>query len=222
MKRTTKLRSQKTGLWVLVVLLGSSLAFINPWVSAEEVRVERTALKGLPSRIGDWQQRGMDERFDATSEDVLHSDDYLLRGYALPSGEATSLFVGYYTNLEFNSNFHSPTVCLPGAGWTIIERPSARITPGDRYPDFDANSYVVQRAGERFLMIFWYQGRGRFSPSDFWTKVYTTLDGIQRHRADGAIVRVLVPIKDSEEKALASARRFAAEIVPPLSPFVPE
>lgn len=217
-----KVGSRKLSMWGLLLVLVASLIWINPWARAEQVQVKRSLLKEFPAQVGDWRQNGMGERFDRQTEEILNAQDYLLRTYTAPGGEVASMFVGYYGNLEFNTNWHSPTVCLPGSGWVITPQEPVQITPAGQTRSFKSNYYIVQKNDERSLMLYWYQGRGRFLTDGFWTKVYTSLDALNRHRSDGAIVRVVVPIKSSEREALAAAQSFAAELVPLLSPFVPE
>jgi EpsI family protein len=221
----TFLKNYKKGAaraWLLVLMLSVGVLAVHPWRQGQaKAGVSRRALKELPSRVGDWQKIGMDQRFDAAAEQVLNSDDYILRNYELPQGEKVSLFVGYYENLELSSNWHSPTVCLPGSGWNISQQTEAEIPVGDA-SKFAANTYLIQKGSERLVMLYWFQGRGRFTSGNFWNKVYSTFDGLRRRRADGAIVRVLVPVDKTVNESLTTAKSFAAQIAPNLSPYVPQ
>ena len=81
-----------------------------------------------------------------------------------------------------------------------------------RLPDgksFVAKKYVIENGKSRELMIYWYQGRGRMVASEYWGKVYTVLDSVRLRRSDAAMVRVTVPIAESETAAFESAREFA-------------
>jgi len=86
---------------------------------------------------------------------------------------------------------------------------------------FLANKYVIENGGHRELMIYWYQGRGRIIASEYWGKVYAVLDSVRLRRSDAAMVRVTVPIAESETAALESAREFAALASEVLPEFVP-
>ena len=70
-------------------------------------------------------------------------------------------------------------------------------------------------------MVYWYQGRGRATASEYWGKIYTVVDSVRRRRSDGAIVRVMVPMGDSEESAEKAATDLAAQAASELPPFVP-
>jgi EpsI family protein len=86
---------------------------------------------------------------------------------------------------------------------------------------FVANKYVIENGNARELMIYWYQGRGRFIANEYWGKIYTVLDSVSLRRSDAAMVRVTVPITGSETAALESAREFAAVASEVLPEFVP-
>jgi EpsI family protein len=86
---------------------------------------------------------------------------------------------------------------------------------------FVANKYVIQNGDYKSLMIYWYQGRGRNVASEYWGKVYTVLDSVRLRRSNGAMVRVTVPIGDSEAAAEQTAIEFASTASKALPDFVP-
>jgi EpsI family protein len=95
------------------------------------------------------------------------------------------------------------------------------ITPRDGSATFEANRFVVANGRDRALMIYWYQGRGRALASEYWGKVYTVIDSVRRRRSDGAMVRVMVPVGNSQEEAQQSAVEMASQAAAQLPAFVP-
>lgn len=209
--------------WGLLVVLLASGVVINMWERAGEAHIERDALRDLPTQIGAWRQIGVDTRFDRASEEVLRADDYIVRDYISADTRApTNLYIGYYRTQRSGATYHSPLNCLPGSGWTMGEAGTAHITPvGGEVPAFDANRYVIQNGDNRYLLIYWYHGRGRAVASEYWDKVYTALDSARRRRSDGSMVRIMIPIIGSEQAAHEAATRFAAELSPHLAEYVP-
>ncbi len=204
---------------LLVVLVAAGI-FVNSWAYLGEAHVERQELKNFPVQVGTWKQEGVDQRFDTQTMSVLRATDYLLRGYRLGNGQRASLYVGYYATQRDGASYHSPLNCLPGSGWNMVD--PALITI--RSPDgksFVANKYVIENGNTRELMIYWYQGRGRIIASEYWGKVFTVLDSVRLRRSDAAMVRVTVPIAESETAALESAREFAGLASEVLPEFVP-
>jgi EpsI family protein len=86
---------------------------------------------------------------------------------------------------------------------------------------FEAHRFVVANGRDRALMIYWYQGRGRAVASEYWGKVFTVIDSVRRRRSDGAMVRVMVPLGNSEEEAQKTAVEMASQAAAKLPAFVP-
>jgi EpsI family protein len=216
------MKSQGKHFWALLALLVAGGAVVNFWAAAGEARVARSPLAELPAQVGQWRRVGPDARFDAATEAVLRADDYVSRDYVGPDGRAASLYVGYYKTQRSGATYHSPLNCLPGSGWTMGEAGTVEIKPENGAPAFEANRYVVENGSTRQLLVYWYQGRGRAVANEYWDKVYTVFDSIRLRRSDGAMVRVLVPVRGSEEAAVETARAFAAQLAPGLSAHVPD
>ena len=216
-----KLGNSRRFYLLLTVLLLSGI-LINIWERAGEARVERRPLQDFPTQLGAWRQTGADQRFDKETESVLRADDYVMRNYALPDGRMASFYVGYYGTQRNGATYHSPLNCLPGSGWTMNQSGGIQITPGGGAPAFEANRYIVQKGGDRQLLVYWYQGRGRAVASEYWGKIYTVLDSMRRRRSDGAMVRVMTPVGKSEEAALASVADLASQVASVLPAYVPD
>jgi EpsI family protein len=215
---------KSNSLWRFALLLAVLLIggiVINSWALAGEANVKRSLLKDFPTQVADWQRVGADEVLDQQTADVLRADDYLSRAYARPDGRAASLYVGYFATQRTGATYHSPLNCLPGSGWTMNEPGLIKINPADGSAAFEANRYIIQNGDEKQLLIYWYQGRGRFIASEYWGKVYTVLDSVRRRRSDGAIVRVMVPVGQSEQASLDAALAFASQVAPVLPGYVP-
>ena len=216
-------RSRGWHFWALVVLLVAGGALVNAWERVGEASVERRALREFPSELGAWRQRGADTKFDAATEAVLRADDYLARDFQRASdGAAANFYVGYYASQRNGATYHSPLNCLPGAGWAMTDAGRIHITPQGGGPAIEANRYIIENGGQRSLLVYWYQGRGRAVASEYWGKIYTVLDSVARRRSDGAMVRVVVPVGHSEAEALKTATEVAALAAPHLPSFVPD
>lgn len=205
---------------VLLVAIVAAGVLVNMWAYLGEAHVDRKALKDFPEQLGGWQKAKPDSVIDDETMKVLRASDYLLRDYRGPNGQTANFYVGYYASQREGASYHSPLNCLPGAGWTLNNPDKVTI----QLPDgnsFVANKYVIQNGEYKNLMIYWYQGRGRAVASEYWGKVYTVVDSVRLRRSDGAMVRVTVPLDDSEPAALEAAKDLAAKGAAALSEFVP-
>jgi EpsI family protein len=216
------MRTESKHFWAMAALLVLGGAVINFWAASGEASAPRRALAEFPSEVGGWHQVGRDVRFDAATEAVLRADDYISREYAGAEGRTASLYVGYYSTQRTGATYHSPLNCLPGSGWTLNDAATVEVKPTDGRAPFKANSYVIEHGNERMLMLYWYQGRGRAVASEYLDKVYTVFDSIRLRRSDGAMVRVLVPFRNSEREAADAAAQFASQVEPNLSAYVPD
>ncbi|MGH9875554.1 MAG: exosortase C-terminal domain/associated protein EpsI [Pyrinomonadaceae bacterium] len=211
--------SLRYGLVLTVILLAG--IFINCWAYLGEARVERKELKDFPQQLGDWAQVGNDQRFDSQTLAVLKASDYLLRNYRTADGQVANFYVGYYATQRDGATYHSPLNCLPGSGWTMSDPGQITITSPNGQA-FVANRYLVQNGDQKSLLVYWYQGRGRTVASEYWGKVYTVWDSVRLRRSDGAMVRITVPIGNSDSTALRSASDLAASATSVLPQFVPD
>jgi EpsI family protein len=212
----TKTQTNKIRFWALLAALLLGGGMINVWERAGEARVSRQALKDFPSQLGSWRQVGADARFDAETEKILRADDYVSRTY-VSNGRAASFYVGYYATQRNGATYHSPLNCLPGSGWVMSDAARITIVPVGGGAPFEANRYVVTNGTDRALMVYWYQGRGRALSSEYWGKFYTVLDSVRRRRSDGAMVRVMVPVGNSQEEAQKTAVDLASQAALPLA-----
>ncbi len=208
--------------WILLIALLSGGAFVRYRENAAEVVPPRQSLGALPENLGAWQKFGKDHEFDADVISVLRPSDYLLRDYYLPeTGETANVYVGYYETQRTGATYHSPRNCLPGTGWTMGAAGEIEIIlPGQR--KFSVNHYIVENKGEKHIMLYWYQGRGRLTADEYADKFLTIWDSIRRRRSDGALVRVVTPLRANSADSEQNARQIAAQLAAALPAFVPE
>jgi EpsI family protein len=192
---------------------------VNTWAYLGEAHVDRKPLKDFPAQLGQWQKT-KDTTIDDETMKVLRASDYLLRDFQTPNGQAANFYVGYYASQREGASYHSPLNCLPGSGWTLTQPDKVTISLPDGRT-FAANKWVIQNGDYKSLMIYWYQGRGRAVASEYWGKVYTVIDSVRLRRSDGAMVRVTVPLGNSESAALDSAKDLSAKAAAALDDYVP-
>jgi len=204
-------------LLVAIVAVG---VLVNAWSYLGEAHVDRQPFKNFPEQLGEWRKSKPDEIIDEPTMKVLRASDYLLRDFRRPDGRVANFYVGYYASQRDGASYHSPLNCLPGSGWQLSEPDKVNISLPDGRR-FAANKYVIRNGDDQRLMIYWYQGRGREVASEYWGKIYTVIDSVRLRRSDGAMVRVTVPLGNSEPAALESAKDLSAKAAAALAEFVP-
>ena len=150
--------------------------------------------------------------------------DYLMRSYESKDepgkGGSFSLYVGYYDRQMRGKTIHSPKNCLPGAGWEALA--SREVAISTAQGQVIVNRYLLQRGDQRALVLYWYQGRGRVQANEYLVKWDLLRDSALRQRSDEALVRIVVPITNGEERALETAVATASRVVPSLATALPQ
>jgi len=167
----------------------------------------------------------MDERVLS----VLAVDDYLSRDYISPASQI-GLYVGFYQTQRQGNTIHSPLNCLPGAGWNPVDRSYIKVPVAQAAPapndQIEINRITIEKGLDKAVVLYWYQAHGRVVASEYWGKFYAIFDAMKINRTDGAMVRVISPVRVPGEQAEAAAEkeaiRFVQSIFPLLSRYLPE
>jgi EpsI family protein len=200
---------------VVALLLGARLVMAGREPSVTPLP---EPLSEIPLQLDEWS--GADgPPFDAETLKVLAADDYLNRIYQHPTHAPVGLYVGYYGAQREGTAIHSPQNCLPGSGWVPVShaRPTVQVSDGQ----FPVNRYVVEKRGERQLVLYWFDGRGRRVASEYVNKAYLLHDALRRGRTDGALVRIIAPMYDGEASADAATQAFVRALAPQLTRWLP-
>jgi EpsI family protein len=171
--------------------------------------------------IGRWQ--GRHESLEDVYQETLAFDDYVLANYRTGEGALVNLYSAYYSSQRTGRSAHSPRACLPGGGWRILSLERQDIPVPGRAVPLPANRVVIELGGQRQVVYYWFQQRGRTLTNEYLVKWYIFQDALFRNRTDGALVRLTGFVTDeaSEEDADAAVRAFAADLVPLLDRYVP-
>ena len=139
-----------------------------------------------------------------------------------------NFYVAYYELQKKAGEFvHSPRLCLPGAGWFIeknhVRRLSHLTSPRPPNGHLMLNELITSKDGMKQLVYFWYQGRGRNFTNEFAAKFWMVWDGIWRRRTDGALVRLIAPLRDGQSIAMARSvlDPFALRVSALLEEYLP-
>lgn len=187
----------------------------------------RAPLSQCPLIISDYRGRAT-EPFDEKTLAVLGVNDYINRLYLNAQGVPLGLYVGYYSSQREGDTIHSPQNCLPGAGWEPMSSSHLAVTVTEKgntgVPTprtIELNRYVIAKGLDKQLVLYWYQSHDRVVASEYWAKIYMTLDAVRLNRTDGALVRVITPVVTSEAEAERQAVMFVQTVFPLLGQYLP-
>ncbi len=198
-----------------LILVGQAAAL--HMLSLPERDLPVPPLQNLPSQLGDWRLQ-TEQQLDPGVLEYLKPDSYVLRDYGNNTlSSSINLFVAYFKSLQNSYGPHSPRVCLPGSGWLIS---SSRIHPlavPGHAQGIPVNEYVLEKNGDRILVLYWYQNDRSIWAEEFKAKLTMLPDLIRYRRSDVSLVRFVAPIRGEKgEKELVETQQFARLIFPSL------
>jgi exosortase D (VPLPA-CTERM-specific) len=203
---------------IITLMITGGAIYLAGFSRTERVPL-RESLGRLSMQFDRWRGKPtvkLDDRIVAK----LGVDEYVNRVYYNLDRRWIHLYVAYYQSQRQGSTIHSPKNCLPGAGWQPVE--SGRIViPIEGREPLEVNRYIVQKGMEKHLVLYWYQSHGRVVASEYWAKFYLVIDAIRMNRTDGALVRVISPIRESQHKAEQQAIEFTKALFPLLNRHLP-
>lgn len=203
---------------VLVVLFGA-VAVMAP--ERTEAFPTRDSFTSFPNRIEEWD--GRRSAMEQIYIDALKLDDYVMVDYARNEREVVNLYVAWYQSQRGGQSAHSPRSCLPGGGWHIsdLRQVSVPVTVGDQ--PLRVNRVQIELGTQKQLVYYWFQQRGRIITNEYLVKWYLFWDSLTRRRSDGALVRLVTPVRIGESMGAADSRltEMAAETAARLDRYVP-
>ena len=210
-------KSVSIRLWVTIGILLSALLFLQTMSHGEAI-VPRQPLQDLPYTLAAWT--GKEQPLQQDVLRVVGVSDYANRYYSSSSEPPVQLYVGYYASQRTGDTIHSPKNCLPGSGWEPIHSGYATLyLPNGR--KIVVNESVIQQDQNKQLVFYWYQGRGRVIASEYAGKICLVADALSRNRTDGALVRLVTPMNDGQNKARSRLTDFTQELFPALDRLIP-
>ncbi|WP_241546909.1 VPLPA-CTERM-specific exosortase XrtD [Thiohalobacter thiocyanaticus] len=209
--------------YLFLVLAGVVTAGAVYAQNAENRVPERRLFVGFPMELAEW--KGNEDKLETIYLDALKLDDYLIADYRNDAGQQINFYVAYYGDQTAGAAAHSPRSCIPGGGWQIKNHDVVSVEGVQAHGQpLEVNRMIIAKGDYRQLVYYWFQQRGRVINNEYWVKWYLFQDALTRHRTDGALVRLTIPIQPGQDLADAeeALQEFAGVVVPKLGPYVPE
>lgn len=203
--------------WVPAAILGAGALLVALGTTRQRAMPLSAPLASIPATLGDYQ--GQDQALTAEEQRVVGMSSYLFRNFSRDSQPAFSIYVGYYDQQLQGKTIHSPKNCLPGAGWEPLAAGHATIATATGTAT--VNRYLLVNRGQRALVYYWYQGRGRVEADEYRVKLQLLRDSALRGRTEEALVRVVVPVTGDEREATALATWVAGQLLPAVDRVLP-
>ena len=199
---------------VTLLLILQGIVFYAVAVRAEDAPAI-SPLAQFPTDIADWKMY-KDIPIEQETLDVLKADDTLDRIYISPARDATTfLFIAFFKTQRYGQSPHSPKNCLPGNGYEPIESGVVSVAVPGRSEPVEVNRYLTARGDEKSVTLYWYQSHDRIIAGEFTARLMLIADSIRYHRSDTSLVKIVVPVRDSDaDTATRTAIDFMKAIFP--------
>lgn len=188
-----------------------------------EVALDRAPFATFPDKLADWQGDG--QSLDRPILDALSLSDYVLSDFQRQSDPVpVNFYVAYYDSQTSGHAIHSPQSCIPGGGWQISDLSRHRVADARAgNPPLTVNRTVIAKGRDRQLVYYWFVQRDRLLTSEYAVKWFIFWDALTRNRTDGALIRVVTPVFETEGVAAADSRlaQFVSAMLPNLTPHLP-
>lgn len=204
-----------------VVLILFSYFVIQAIDTRNEVIPERESFVSFPLYFDGWS--GQQENLESIVTDKLQLTDYLLNNYVKGGSPPVNFYVAYYKSQRKGISPHSPRVCVPGGGWSIIDLERVAVKLDSAEGQLSVNRALIQNGMNKQLVYYWFKQRGRDIANEYWMKWHLLVDSISMNRTDGSLVRLVTPILANEKETDAERRLndFLVTVNPVLAAYVP-
>jgi EpsI family protein len=189
----------------------------------QEIAPSRPEFLNFPMQIGSWQGNPLPMEQQYIS--ALRFDDYLLADYVSAGEHSVNLYIAYYSSQKKGQSAHSPQSCIPGGGWEIASQQTIELPLGDSVNSaYPANRILIQKDGQKQLVIYWFKQRERILSNEYLVKMYLFWDALLKGRSDGALIRLAAAVNQGqrEEDVERQMTEFARLIQPKLTRFIPD
>jgi exosortase D (VPLPA-CTERM-specific) len=183
----------------------------------------RQSLLEFPLQLGEW--RGTSFAMERQYLDALQLDDYVLADYTAVEKAPVNVYVAYYGSPKKGKSSHSPRQCIPGGGWEITSFEPLRLHElSGGTGVLEVNRVVIEKDRQKQIVYYWFKQRDRWMTSEYAVKFFLFWDSLTRHRADGALVRLVSGVYAGEAEAVVDQRLqiLAGLVIPELGRYVPD
>jgi len=197
------------------------LSLITDPGSRQDQIPARESFLSFPLSLGQWKGQTVTVEQDLLN--TLDATDYWNASYTRSDAPGNvDVFMTYYDQQRTGHSAHSPANCIPGSGWKVVNRKIIPVELKDR--TLAVTRMHIQKGPQALLVYYWFDQRGRLINEQYRAKWFLLVDAIVKKRTDGAIIRLMTPIAQQEEKNAADQRLvdFLLDFYPITKRYIPD
>jgi EpsI family protein len=190
-----------------------SILSIISYLPSRFDKLETVKVSNFPMKIGDWSATDMP--LGENDYKALGTKNVIIRNYKNYKGDSIILYLVYSERNRQVSN--PPETYYMGSGSTIVEKSVEQITPAIK-----AIKMIVEKSASRQMVVYWFKVGNLNTEKYIKQQLKIVTDQMLLKRTSGAMIRLSIDIKDSNENAaFKTLQLFTAQIEPLLQKYVP-
>lgn len=206
---------------IVLLLIVGSLSFSAKALPALKIHGN---MASFPVVFSGWE--GRQEPVDPGIILQSGAEDAFSASYRKADFGQVSLYMGYRSSafLSDENFFHSPTVCLPAAGWKELSTSTHVIRDIPPFGNVRVVEMVIQDANTKQLVYFWFQTKNEATDDKNINRFHLALHAIKRDNTHDLFIRPITPINKNETVEQAESRMdgFVGDMMPVLFKFLQE
>ena len=187
------------GLLVLVLIFSLSTKALPP------VKIQG-GIASFPLEFAGWQ--GRSEYVDPGIIIQSGAEESFSGTYQNDFGGVISLYMGYRSTafLSNDNFFHSPTICLPSAGWITKETSIHVIKDVPFFGDMKVTEMLIEKGGDKQLVYFWFQTKDNATHDKDINRFHLAVHAIKRDNTYDLFIRPVTLLQRNEPIGNAETR----------------
>ena len=172
-------------------------------------------LSSFPMSIAGWQANE-DMTLSKRIFRATQATDYVFRDY-LKNGNIIKFYLAFH---DKDMMVHTPTLCMPGAGWEIVDHKTVKVMLGEK--ERKTSFMLLKKGIQTTAVLYWFQVESKVYPNIYVQKLYSFLDTFRFKKPTASLVRFIGVVQRGESVELVQERltEFSKPVYPLVTDFV--
>jgi EpsI family protein len=189
--------------WIVSVMVLGTLTVNHIVGRLDLAKPHLLPVETFPRQIGDWRA-GPDTPLDPEVQKALSTARVVQRVYTNSVGESVELLL---LSANDYKDFHDPTSCFPGQGWTLMDRHTMEINGQT------VNRMIAARENKQQVeVVYWLPGN--YIPQAHGLVLQKALairHLVTKEESQSLFVRLTAPVQDGQDRSILA---FAKQCLP--------
>ena len=170
-------------------------------------------------QLGRWS--GIERKIDKNTASILQTDDVVDRRYVRVGDESWVDLTIIFAK-EQRKVAHPPEVCLKGAGYSLQDYSRPIVPSGLKDPTrVRVVRLRIEKSNRKYLVYYLYKCGRRYSASYYWENLLIIWSHITLRPANGALIKLVTPIRTDEATSEKRLEAFLALAMPEIAAKLP-